>query len=630
MDNIQEIKSRLDIVDVLSGYIRLTPAGPANFRAICPFHNEKTPSFMVSREKQIWKCFGCGKGGSIFDFVMEMEGVEFKDALRILAGKAGVELKKQDPQLTSQRNRTLDCLDAASRFFYQVLLNADVAKSAREYLKNRTIDDCAIDEFKIGFAPNSWDSLYNALRKKVFFASDMEKAGLIIKKQGGNDYYDRFRNRIMFPIRDINGNVVAFSGRILEMPKVETRHCLVSTAKGMGNTPTAPSGTNEAKYINSPQTIVFDKSKIIYALDKAKQEIRKNDLAVIVEGQMDVIACHQAGYKNVVGSSGTALTTEHIKTIKRYTNNIALCFDQDEAGKNAARRAVDLALEAEINIKIIKIEGTKDPDECIKKSPDLWEKAVKTAKNYVDHYFEEIFSEFDASSIEGKKNISKNLLPLLSKIEDKITQTHYLQKLAAHLNVGEDVLRETIAKTKNIIKRETKPIASPLSHKKDKNLFMAERIISLSLIYIENFSFVIDHMMPEFITNDKLNLLYKELIIFYTKNRDELMKSGKLDIDKFTEDLSLPLEKDEFERYLKELWLCGEKEILEYREGGETVSAPKIKIEVAKGILWLRDRYNKNRLSALQMEIKKAEDSNDKEIVESLSKEVIRIIGEMK
>lgn len=641
MDNIQEIKSRLDIVDVLTGYIRLTPAGSANFKAVCPFHNEKTPSFMVSREKQIWKCFGCGKGGSIFDFIMEMEGVEFKDALRILAGKAGVELKKQDPQIASQRNKILDCLDMASRFFHQVLLNHDIAKGAREYLKNRGIDDMTIDEFKIGFAPDSWDSLYKALRKKGVYANDIEKAGLIIKKQSGNDYYDRFRNRIMFPIRDINGNVSAFSGRILDAPFENSEGSIVRSPKNAclrsqegeaveSKMRQQQPNIQPAKYINSPQTMVYDKSRMMYAFDKAKMEIKKKDFAVIVEGQMDAIACHKAGYKNVIATSGTALTAEHVKIIKRYTNNIALCFDHDEAGMNAARRAVDIGLESEMNVKIIKITGAKDPDECIKKNPSDWEKAVEGAENFIEYYFQEVFSKFDDSLVDGKKRIAKNLLPLLKKISDKVEQTHYLQKLASGINVGEDILREALGKVKTVSSPGKKKEARTIE-KEDKDIKAVERIVALSLIYLENFPFVIKRMQPELISSPKLNFLYKELVIYYTDNAQNLVKLGKFDIEQFVKSINSPgYEKSDLERYLSELWMYGEKEVLDYKEAGESIGSQRIKIELESSISRLKEKRNKKRMIELQMEIRKAEEAGDIGKIESLSREVSRIMGEMR
>lgn len=608
MDNpVEEIKARLNVQDVLSSYINLIPAGIGNFKALCPFHNEKTPSFMVSAEKQIWKCFGCGKGGDIFSFVMEMEGVEFKEALRILAGKAGVVLKKQDHALASKRNGILDCLEAASRFFFQVLLNAPQAKNARDYLDKRKIDGEMIDNFKIGYAPDSWDALYKALRKKGFYDKDIEDSGLIIQKSQGKNYYDRFRNRIMFPIRDINGNVVGFSGRTLDKDDAG------------------------AKYINTPQTAVFDKSRTIFALEKAKQEIKKKDLAVIVEGQMDVISSHQAGMKNVVATSGTALTAEHIKIIKRYTDNIALAFDRDEAGKNAAKRAVELSLQADMNIKVIRIPEGKDPDECIKNNPKDWENAIANAENFLDYYFDEVLSKVNLEKAQDKKQAAKILLEMMAKIINKVEQEHYVQKLSNNLNIPEAVLREVLGKvkktplpvTKFALKKEV------VFKKKDKNLQIAERIIAFGLLYFENFSHIAERLLPEYIKDKRLNHVYKQLIIYYNK----YYKKGASFSKKFDESLFVELidspQDENIAEYLKELWLFGEKELLEYKESGEVMNPQRIKMEIQSGIARLREDYNKTRLSELQIKIQEAERLNKQEIIEQLSKEVNRIMREI-
>ncbi|MFH0856867.1 MAG: DNA primase [bacterium] len=623
MDSKDEIKSRLDIVDLLSGYIRLTPAGTSNFKALCPFHNEKSPSFMVSRERQIWKCFGCGKGGDIFSFVMEMEGVEFKEALRILAGKAGIQLKKQDPKIQGQKNRTMDCIDAASRFFYQVLLNAPQAQHARDYLKNRGIADETIDSFKIGYAPNSWDLLYNALRKKEFFEREIEDAGLIIKRQQGQGYYDRFRNRVMFPIMDINGNVIAFSGRILDLhtPNPSQEEPNVDPASSVsGSTP-------PAKYINSPQTILFDKSKIIYGMDKAKQEIRKNNLAIVVEGQMDVISSHQAGIKNVIASSGTALTLEHVKLIKRYTNNIALCFDNDAAGKNAALRAVDAALAYEMNIKIIKLIDAKDPDECVRKNPNDWIAAIKNAPLFLEYYFNEVFSASDLRKVEDKKNAAKKLLPLIAKISDKVEQTHYIQKLANNLNIPDSILRETLQKAQKPLPKIGAGAKSyPLTAPKDKHLQIAERIIAFSLIYFENFPYVIEKLLPEFIENDRLNRLYKSLIIYYTENQGKLRTDPKFNFAQFKKWIG---NSAEIEDYLSDIWLYGEKEAAEYEESGEDINPQRIKFDLENLISRLKEAYNKKIINGLQIKIQKAEEENDIEKITELTKEVKRMMEKL-
>jgi len=635
---VDEIKLKLDVVDVISGYVRLTQSG-ANFKACCPFHNEKTASFVVSREKQIWHCFGCQKGGSIFDFVMEMEGVEFKEALRILAGKAGVALKKQNPKLISQRNKVLDCLDSASRFFYQVLLKADQAEHARMYLKDRNVNDVTVDDFKLGYAPDTWDALYNGLRKKGFYANDIERAGLIIKKQNGG-YYDRFRNRIMFPIKDINGNVVGFSGRVLPVIPPPTPPLSRGGAKkfppyqggkqggfkDLGNTP--------AKYINSPQTDVFDKSRIIYGLDKARNEMRKNNLAIIVEGQMDVIASHQAGVKNAAACSGTALTAEHIKIIKRYTNNIALCFDMDEAGKKAARRAVDIALQAEMNVKHISIPGGKDPDECIRINAEDWKSAITNVKPFMDYYFKQILAGLDVNNIEEKREAVRQILMLISKMNNKVEQIHYLQKLANETNVQESVLREILSLNKDKQRQYPRKVGPQKSNlqRRDHGLQVAERVIAFGIAYFENFSYIADHLSPEFLPDERLTYLYNQLIIYYTElqQKNPYLCDLKLDLSLFGQILIDKSGDVERKKYLDTLWFLGKKEIDEFEDQGETFNGQKARLEIEKGINWLKDNYNKKRLNQLKIEIEKAEKVNNKMAIEELSKEVGAIMKDLK
>src|SRR4030042_614490 len=365
----EEIKSKLDIIDVISEYIQLKQAG-VNWRACCPFHNEKTPSFMVSRDKQIWHCFGCGEGGDAFTFVQKIEGIEFPEALRILAEKAGVKLKKVNPELASQRSKVLDINKLAAVFFHQVLLNSQEGKIARDYIEKRKLSPETVENFKLGYAPNSWDKLLNILIKKGFKENDIFLAGLVVKNEK-SQLYDRFRQRLMFPIFDHLGNVVGFTGRILDESKAD----------------------QGGKNINLPQTLIFNKSLIIFGLDKAKEEIKKQNLAVIVEGNMDVIASHQAGIKNVIASSGTALTLEQLKILSRYTNNLALSFDADLAGQLAADRGIDIALSLGLNIKIIQLppnidgQAIKDPDDCIKKGINYWQEAIKQAESIMEFYF---------------------------------------------------------------------------------------------------------------------------------------------------------------------------------------------------------------------------------------------------
>lgn len=402
----EEIKSRLDIIDVISGYLKLAKAG-VNYRAVCPFHSENTPSFFVSPQKQIWNCFGCGEGGDMFKFVMKMEGVEFVDALRILAKKAGVELKKENPELKTERSVLQEICIQAARYF-QNNLQSEGGKSAYDYLISRGFSDETITEFKIGYALPSWDGLYNFLSLKGFEKEKIEKAGLALasSKSGAKKYFDRFRDRIMFPISDASGYVVGFTGRYLT-PK-----------------------ENEGKYMNTPQTLIYDKSNILYGLDKSKVEIRKKDKALLVEGQMDLISCWQDGIKNVVATSGTALTQGQLKILKRYTNNIKISFDMDIAGDNATKKGIDLAQQENFNIHIVRLPEGKDPSDFIMSHKGELAEKIKNAPTIMEYYFETAVWKHNTSSVDGKKKITAGLLPQIKKIKNKIEMYHWLDKLA--------------------------------------------------------------------------------------------------------------------------------------------------------------------------------------------------------
>ncbi|MCK4892060.1 MAG: DNA primase, partial [Candidatus Pacebacteria bacterium] len=309
---VDEIKSRLSVEEVISGYLQLQRAG-RNWKAKCPFHNEKTPSFTVSPERQMWYCFGCNEGGDIFTFVMKMEGLEFRDALKLLAEKAGVQLEDRSYNDSGEKSKALEILDI-SRKFYQECLKIKTGRKAFEYLSNRGLSKNIIEKFQLGYAPDSWDLLSKFLKKKGYKESGIFSAGMTVKKDKGG-YYDRFRGRIMFPINNVSGQTIGFSSRV--MPGADESH---------------------AKYINTPETAIYNKSRVLYGLDKSKVEIRKKDLCIMVEGNMDVIASFQAEIENVAATSGTALTADQLKIIKRYTDNIAFSFDMDSAGIKAAGR----------------------------------------------------------------------------------------------------------------------------------------------------------------------------------------------------------------------------------------------------------------------------------------------------
>jgi len=490
---IDEIKERLDIAEVLQEYIQLRKSG-ANFKALCPFHNEKTPSFMVSPEKQIWHCFGCSEGGDIFGFVMKIEGVEFPEALRILAKKAGVELRREDPTLQNKKTRLMDICKLTAAYYHKVLLESPKAEFVREYLKSRQIDSDTTEQFKLGYSPDSWDLLFEFLKKKGYSEEEIFLAGLTVKKEKGTGYYDRFRNRLMFPINDIHGNAVGFGGRTLKKDE------------------------QGAKYINSPETLVYNKSHILYGLDQAKSSIRKEDAVIVVEGYTDCISAHQAGIRNVVASSGTALTEGHLKLIKRHTSNIIVAFDRDVAGAEAAKRGIEVALTQEMNIRVLELLSGKDPDEAIKENKDDFLKAVKEAKPYLQYYFDDTFKNFNLSRVEDKKRAAAVLLPIIAKIANGIEQSHWLKELAKKIDVSEEILRERIKKTVKSRRTPVKEVAEEnLIKPIDRFIKVGEELLSLLLCYPEQISFAVKELVPECFGEERQRFLYKNLVIYYTK-----------------------------------------------------------------------------------------------------------------
>ena len=422
MDAVEEIKSRLSIEDVIGKYVELKRAG-RNFRGLSPFGNEKTPSFMVSPEKQIWHDFSSGKGGNIFSFIMEMEGLDFKGALEHLARLAGVDLAKyrtgQSGEFGQQKERVLAALELAAKF-YQVHFSKN--RTALEYiLGKRAFTKATALEFQIGYSPSQGSALASFMLKKGFSEKEINAAGLGSRR--GGSFRDMFRGRVMFPLCDPQGRVIGFTARILE------------------DDPNAP------KYINTPQTIVYDKSRHVYGLHLAKEAIRAKNHAVIVEGNLDVIASHQVGVKHVVATAGTAITANHLKAISRFVSDIRLAFDQDKAGIAAAERAIAVASGVGVTLGIIDIPDGKDPDELIKLDPAAWEKATESHKYALDWLIEQYQKRLDLSSAVGKREFSDVLIAVIKHIEDSVEQDHYLTKIADLTGVGVEAMRQKMLKT---------------------------------------------------------------------------------------------------------------------------------------------------------------------------------------
>ncbi len=537
MQPSEEIKNKLDIVDFIKDYIPLQAAG-MNFRARCPFHNEKTPSFMVSPDKQIWHCFGCGKGGDIFGFLMEIEGLEFVEALRILAPKAGVTLRRQNPREASERMRLLDIMDISRRYYHKYLLESPRAESARKYLQARGLDKDTIEEWQIGLSPDDWDGLLKVLKGQGYKEAEILKTGMIIHNQNRNSFYDRFRGRIMFPINDTNGNIVAFTARV--SPEKEA-------TEQMG------------KYINSPQTPLYNKSQIIFALDKSKQAIRQNDKVIIVEGQMDAITAHQFGFNNVVASSGTALTEEQIGMLKRFTTNFSLAFDVDDAGHMAADRGIREALKQDINITVVEVPDGKDPDDCIRKNKKAWEQAIKDAKHMMAYYFDRTFADLDLSKIEGRRQAATKLLPIIASMENKIEKSFWLKSLAESIGVDEGVLYEALpSKNKKAIKAKDKLVENKTKliskMEKSREEQLSEFFLALLIKFFDLSEYAIQSVSVEYLKDQNNKAIYKNLIFYYNSNnaKNDAGTVKAFDLNDFSAWLKERIVKDEEQLINKE------------------------------------------------------------------------------
>ncbi|MDR3557917.1 MAG: DNA primase [Candidatus Pacebacteria bacterium] len=440
------IKDRLGVEEVISSYMKLEKAGK-NFKGRCPFHNEKTASFFVSPERGSFYCFGCGAKGDIFSFVEQFEGLDFMGALKLLAERAGIPIVAENREKKSEREMLYSVMEAAT-IFYQ----SQLAGEAKEYIKKRGVTDETINEFRIGYVPEGWRHLHDALVKKGFSGADMEKAGLVKKKDVGN-YYDRFRDRVMFPIMDSSGRVIAFSGRLLHEKE------------------------GEGKYINTPDTPLYDKSAVLYGIDKAKGEIRKKDYTILVEGQMDLIMSHQAGIKNTVAASGTALAddtisreqvTNNLGIVRRLSPNLLIAFDSDKAGHNAALRAAKIALNLGMDVKIADIEGGKDPADLVLANPENWKETLRHSKPIVEFVLDNILKEMGSSGVPsaGKTKldprklpaaIREKVLPFIVEVSGSMERSHWIKMIHTKTGLSEDAIREDL---KSVIEKKSAEVAS--------------------------------------------------------------------------------------------------------------------------------------------------------------------------
>jgi len=506
-NQIEEVKTKTDIVSVIGERIELKKAG-RNFKATCPFHGEKTPSFMVSPELQIFKCFGCGEAGDVFNFLEKYEGMDFGEALKYLAQKAGVKLKKTSFSASGDKEKLIEICSQVVRFYNYLLLEHPVGAKALNYLlKDRGLKKETIKEFNLGYSPDSSYALKKFLvDKKKFFPTDIEKAGVGIVR--GQNLYDRFNGRVIFPLFDHRGNPVGFAGRVLPWDKRET-----------------------GKYINSPETPLYHKSNVLYGLNLTRGLIKKKKVAIVVEGELDLISSWQAGIKNVVAIKGSALTEEQVKLLSRFAQKFILALDSDMAGDAASRRGIKTATDMGVEVKIAKITKYKDPDEAARKDIQRYKKDLIASKGIYDYLIESVFSRVSPESGSGKSKISKEITPILTEIGDKIVQSHYANIVARKLDVPLEAVMEELGKNKEAKETPSQDSGAEEYIKSDRRELLEKRF--LALVFQSDPKILLSKDSKELITLP----VNRKLVEEYIKNASK----SKFDVGKFAAKLPAEL-----------------------------------------------------------------------------------------
>ncbi|MBN1331950.1 DNA primase [Candidatus Dojkabacteria bacterium] len=525
---IDEIKQKLDIVTVAEKYLRSMKRSGANYFALCPFHNEKTPSFSINQDLQIYKCFGCGESGDVITFIQKLEGVDFPKALEMAANMAGVVLKsdfKPSPgaeKRKAEKEKILEANQLAMKYFNYVLLDHKLGEKARVYCKNRKITKALIKKFQIGVALEGYNNLRNFLKKKGFLESDLVKWGLLVSKNG--KVYDKFRDRLMFPIYNHVGDIIGFSGRQLEKSDYGP------------------------KYLNSPETPVYKKKETMYGLFQAKEMIRKSNFVVLVEGNVDILSSHRVGVENIVCPLGTALTLEQCKLIKRYADNVYFALDTDEAGEKAMIRGLALAQEAGLEAFAIDIGKYQDSDELIMAEPDKWQKVVKKPVEIVEFFMKRFAGQFDLDTVKGKKGFVEKLSPFVEGIKDDFERQEYIKRIAANAGVDEDELAGKFRiGTRAEIKIEPSEAETTTKIGAARKLSRKEFLAAVLIQFIdvikmpESLENVFESWFVEFLNKLKSGSKFEDLI-----NRMDLKKQ------EFLKDLKIiPLEKTDEENVNK-------------------------------------------------------------------------------
>ncbi len=504
MDEVAEVKSKLDITEIVGGYVQLKQSG-RNLKAPCPFHPEKTASFMVSPEKGIFHCFGCNEGGDIFVFVQKMEGLDFRGALELLARRAGVELKAkrgENKAASNRKKRLLEAHELATRYYQQSLIQN--RKAAEYAINDRGLTKATLGEWKIGYSPDAWNGLLDFLHLRGFSREEMLDSGLGKQNESSDSVYDTFRGRLMFPICDREGRTIGFTARVLD--------------------------DSLPKYLNTPQTPLYDKSQALFGLHLAKQAIRETKEVVIVEGNMDVVASHQAGIKQVVASSGTALTIDQLRTLSKMTKTIKLAFDRDRAGLVATERAIELGQKLGLNLSVVTLKEAKDADELISRDPDEWREAIQNAPYIVDYLFDQFKLEYDLTSAMGKRQYTDRLATNLKRLADPVERDHYLKKLAEAVGVSEEAVQAKLDQSPEAASTPAELKRAPVQNtpqRRSNHDQLEESVLALAL------SYPVTRMSLQDLRLEDFSLTERQLI--FTALKSHVHETGTEVIDSLTE-----------------------------------------------------------------------------------------------
>ncbi len=563
---IENIQQQSDIVSIISGYIPLKQVG-RSFKALCPFHHEKTPSFVVSPEKQIFHCFGCGAGGNVFGFVMKYENMTFIEAVELLANKVGISITRQ--KINTDVLDLYKINNMISDYFANMLINSSEGKHACEYLKNRGISSQTIKDFKLGYAPASPKSLLEFAKGQKISEAFLDKAGITAYDSQEKNRYVRFKNRIIFPIHNIQGKIVGFAGRALDDK-------------------TLP------KYLNSPQTDLYNKSNILYGLNIAKKEIADNKHAVIVEGYMDLLPLYQAGFLNVVASSGTSLTVQQAKLLLRYATKATIVYDGDTAGTNATLRGLDILVEQGLIVKIVKLPAGEDPDSFLNKyGKNKFSNMLEEAVDIITYRISILENQLDSASIDGKAEIAKNILPTISKITDSIRKSEYIKYLAEKLSLNEASILDEIEKIEN-------QTSEQISYNPSVSLLPTERIEKHLLQLMLEDTDIVKKVRRSLDVEDFLNNDYQQV----AKLLFELDTAGKISSHK---NVLTHLENDALKDVVTGLIM-------------ETVPHSEKEKEVNQTIAKLKEKKINKRITELNASLEKTKETGK---VRSLLKQIM-------